>query len=675
MLVALVCVLVVSPSGAGAAPPVIAQGPDSTSVPRGYALLIGISDYEHLDDDGDLQFPEADAWELYRVLLSSKAGNFRADDIRTLIGPNATRANIESELEWIASAATKDDRVWIYFSGHGVVAGDAAYLAPYNWRPEHAADTAYALQGLGDLFRNDIKATWKVLLVDACHSGAIQRDDASRMNDSLVGVDGAFVMSASAEDQFAGESTQLGRGFFSWALTEGLKGAADGYRRGVLDGIVTAGELVDYVEQTIADYTGNAQTPQSSRQFDRSMLLAYDPARSLSQDVGAGGLVVTTNLDGVSVFIDGALQGVIDRGEVLPLPPRQANRTVMVLAAKMGWEPYGPIEETILPGQTVTVEARLTFPRRLDRDADARFDDGLRRFNDEDYERAIARFDEALQRDDRHSQAALYAARAYHAMGGSRNRRRARSYFERAIEIDLDYGEARSSFAGMLVDTGAVDEAIEQALVVTVLSPRDADAHAVLAQAYRINGTYREAIDRAQTAIGLAGQHANAHYWLADALHMSGRWDEAIPKYADYLRLSDFESGKAEIILCGILFPCSTRRPSQRDLWGRMQYLAYFGICDSTRNLSRFTEAIEACENALRIEDRDPYVYFALGWSYAKRAEGLDDLEAARRHLRHVLDLDPDLVDTETGESYADAARGTLTNLEACLANPARCAR
>src|SRR6202035_5271335 len=104
-----------------------------------------------------------------------------------LIGPKATLAAIRHELEeWLPSVAKDDDRVVVYFAGHGFIAGGKAYLAPYDLNVKDIADTAYPMATLGSVFANKIKAKWKVLLTDSCHSGAISLDsDAQAMHGAL----------------------------------------------------------------------------------------------------------------------------------------------------------------------------------------------------------------------------------------------------------------------------------------------------------------------------------------------------------------------------------------------------------------------------------------------------------------------------------------------------------
>src|SRR5581483_6517696 len=66
----------------------------SNTVPRGYALIIGISKYENLDPAENLRFPESDAQGIYRVLISKEAGALPSENVHLLVGSQATRDRI-----------------------------------------------------------------------------------------------------------------------------------------------------------------------------------------------------------------------------------------------------------------------------------------------------------------------------------------------------------------------------------------------------------------------------------------------------------------------------------------------------------------------------------------------------------------------------------------------------
>src|SRR5215831_11494838 len=91
----------------------------SKNVPRGYALIIGVGTYQKLDPGQNLKYSENDARHIHDVLIGQESGSFEPENVRELIGPEATLAKITEALDgWLPSVATKNDRVIIYFAGH-----------------------------------------------------------------------------------------------------------------------------------------------------------------------------------------------------------------------------------------------------------------------------------------------------------------------------------------------------------------------------------------------------------------------------------------------------------------------------------------------------------------------------------------------------------------------------
>ena len=65
----------------------------AASIPRSYALVVGIADYQ---DPGihKLLFSERDAQDIFDILISPEGGNFHRENVHLLIGAKATLAKI-----------------------------------------------------------------------------------------------------------------------------------------------------------------------------------------------------------------------------------------------------------------------------------------------------------------------------------------------------------------------------------------------------------------------------------------------------------------------------------------------------------------------------------------------------------------------------------------------------
>ena len=95
-----------------------------------------------------------------------------------LTGAKATLADVRHEIdEWLPSVAKDDDRVLIYFAGHGFMYQGKGYLAPYDFDLTKIAGTGIRWMSWARRSVRRSRRKSKILLTDACHSGAITPED------------------------------------------------------------------------------------------------------------------------------------------------------------------------------------------------------------------------------------------------------------------------------------------------------------------------------------------------------------------------------------------------------------------------------------------------------------------------------------------------------------------
>ena len=637
------------------------------TIPRSYALVIGVSTYKNLPSTAQLEYPNRDAEDMYTTLISAEGGQFPAENVHKLINEKATIANLRQELEvWLPSVTKDDDRVLIYFAGHGFVSGGKGYLAPYDVDIHNINATAYPMDALGADIGGKIKGKWKVLVTDACHSGAItpQADsssDRATLNSTLLDLQKSlFSLTASRDREQSFESANWGggHGIFTYYVIKGLEGEAD--TNG--DGVVSADELAEYVHTNVRLATQAQQNPTSERgSFDPDMVLAYNPTHVKAANLPPpqfGNLIIETNMDSTEVFVDGVSQGIVNKGTPLRLPGI-APGAHTIKAVRMGYEPDGPREEQVYPGQDTTVSVRILIARLHNHAAVEHFDDGIKDYTKggaANYKKAADEFHAALALDPKYSQAALYLGRVDNALYQDQD---ALAAFRQAIDNDPDYVEARASYAAALLDAGDLDEAVRQLNVVTLRQPDNGMGWYLLSQAYARKGDYKDGKTAAEQAVAKTPKNAEAHFWLAECERQLNMPADAIREYNLYLSLSNFDSGfggQLNYYLAGYLFGAGRKtRAAQSDIWRELRGQANLGICDCHWMLKEYDAAIASCQQALTYIPKDLFANYRLGIVYAQKFNQQNSvglLAAAKEHFVAVVAANPDTDEAGRSRKY-----------------------
>jgi len=245
-----------------------------------WAVVIGVGRYDN-PTIPYLKYTVPDADTMYQVLTTT--AGFKKENVQLLTDRTErkpTLRNIKTALgNFLARSARKDDTVIVYFAGHGAPEIDprgierdglAKYLIPSDADPDDLYSTGLPMDELQTIFSR-IEAERVVMFLDACYSGgaggrtfASKKTRAGVVDDlfleRLTRATGRVIVTASATNEVSLELPELGHGLFTYYLTEGLKGAADLNR----DGIVSLQELYEYVEQQVsrkARLVGGKQHP------------------------------------------------------------------------------------------------------------------------------------------------------------------------------------------------------------------------------------------------------------------------------------------------------------------------------------------------------------------------------------------------------------------------------
>jgi hypothetical protein len=187
-----------------------------------FAVVIG-NNRGH-DQDVQLRYAEADAARLHGVLR--ELGGFEPANMVLLQDGDAaavtsTLVTVNARIRSVAGSPDVQTMLVVYFSGHA----DASTL--------HIGKGSVALREIAQLVQGSA-ATFRLLIVDACRSGAITTLKGGNVvapfavpDEAPLRGEGFAFLTATAADEDAQESDELRGSFFTHALVSGLMGAAD----------------------------------------------------------------------------------------------------------------------------------------------------------------------------------------------------------------------------------------------------------------------------------------------------------------------------------------------------------------------------------------------------------------------------------------------------------------
>lgn len=219
-----------------------------------YVVSVGIADYQYIND---LKYTEDDV-ETFNQIMSQHGA-----EISTIVGVQATHANILKTVRSVFAKATTSDAVIFFFSGHGYEGGFCCYDMKPN---SHLGGMSY--QEMQILFRN-CRAGKKMVFADACFSGGLSKQRTQLQVQAVSNNDVMFFLSSKL-DETSLELPQGPNGLYTYFLAKGLCGAADNNK----DRVITASEIFNYVSTNVSTWANQVphnQHPTAWGNFDRNM--------------------------------------------------------------------------------------------------------------------------------------------------------------------------------------------------------------------------------------------------------------------------------------------------------------------------------------------------------------------------------------------------------------------
>ena len=284
------------------------------AAPEVYVVGIGVSEYK--DKAYNLRYAAKDANDLLNTYkaVEQRPGIKGKVHLLDLTNQKATRPEIRKAKDWLKQSKI-NDLVVVFAAGHGMTDEKSDYyFGTHDIDPKHPATNGLPYEDFENLL-DGIPALQKVLLLDTCFSGEIEKDQAvvvaqaetggsgtvkmrsfkaargvtvtteasetgsnptgaPRLSNEMVKFQqdwfadlrrgtGAAVISSSSGNEYSLEGEQWKNGVFTYALLNGLKNhGADANK----DQVVTVSELQAYVIEQVRKLTQGGQNPTARRE-------------------------------------------------------------------------------------------------------------------------------------------------------------------------------------------------------------------------------------------------------------------------------------------------------------------------------------------------------------------------------------------------------------------------
>lgn len=231
---------------------------DRTTSGTSYVLIIGIDKYLKLPSDRQLHFAKADALAMKKLLINSYG--FSLQNVTLLTNENATNLSIRHHLARLAnsSAIKQEDRILVFFSGHGNTLPTGAYRkeeigylipcdAAVTLTVSNAEDYINSYLSMTEL-RNILfqsPSRHIALIADACFSGLIfGGGDQGKSIDPKPEKASREVFTAGGRDEETVERPGLRHGIFTHCLLKELARRSN-------SGAFTFGSIYDAVRTRV----------------------------------------------------------------------------------------------------------------------------------------------------------------------------------------------------------------------------------------------------------------------------------------------------------------------------------------------------------------------------------------------------------------------------------------
>jgi uncharacterized caspase-like protein len=224
------------------------------NLPNLYILSVGVSRYAD-NSIPSLQYAANDAKGIVAAFKAQEGRRFAS--VKSLIiadgaDKEPTSDNIRDGMDFLRGAG-QNDVMMLFLSGHGGTDDQGSFFfmpANMGFNQNGAPQRSRIIPNseLQDVLRFPGQ---KLVFIDSCFSGGLQGKQMGGVdNETLINSlkdDAPVVFTSSSKTERSWEHDPAKMGLFTYALLQGMSGAADANK----DGKITIAELGDYVKKTV----------------------------------------------------------------------------------------------------------------------------------------------------------------------------------------------------------------------------------------------------------------------------------------------------------------------------------------------------------------------------------------------------------------------------------------
>ncbi|MBK9190199.1 MAG: caspase family protein [Crocinitomicaceae bacterium] len=259
-----------------------------------YVITIGTSEYK--DSRYNLNYAVKDAQDLVALMSTNPNGIYSSVKTKSLFNQDVTSTNVEA-LKTFLSTSKPDDVIMVFVAGHGVLDNNFDYyFGTHDMDFSNPSGKGLAYEKLEGIL-DGLKALKKILIMDTCHSGEVDKDDvffvetteeqesnedisfravgdavvqketgatptrlAGELFNDLRRGTGSTVISSAGGAEFAMESDEWRNGLFTYCLINGLQSKTADLNG---DGSIMLLELQEYVVSKVTALSNGKQIPNT----------------------------------------------------------------------------------------------------------------------------------------------------------------------------------------------------------------------------------------------------------------------------------------------------------------------------------------------------------------------------------------------------------------------------